>query len=313
LLDEHHDIACVVITSPTYAGVISDVSAIAAVCDAKHVPLIVDEAHGAHTAPELSALARGADLVVHSVHKTLGALTQVGLVHVSHRSLVPPHAVRACLTLLQTSSPSYLLLSSLEAALADVAGAGLSERLSMLRARCLQDLSGIDGVHVLGEEGGQRFAQDAAHLLVRMDGVEPEKLFDRCCQRGVFPESVLGTGALFLLGTGTAPADVMTLAQALASIAGTIERLGGSLPSTYALSRQKQQAQQVLSPRQAYLSQCEIVPLHEAIGRIAAECVAPCPPGTPVIVPGMRVMEEDVYSSRLTHLRVVVESGSRRS
>lgn len=110
--------ACVVITSPTYEGVVSDIRQIAAVVHERGIPLVVDEAHGAHFAwghpywraiPE-TAMAQGADLVVESLHKTLPALTQTGVLHLcSHRA--EERAVRRFLDIYETSSPSYILMA----------------------------------------------------------------------------------------------------------------------------------------------------------------------------------------------------------
>ena len=116
LLNQYKDIQAVVITSPTYDGVMSDVRAIAEVVHAKGIPLIVDEAHGAHFGfhsyfPK-NANEKGADIVVHSIHKTLPAFTQTALLHVNG-----PYAdrerVRKYLQMLQTSSPSYVLMAGI--------------------------------------------------------------------------------------------------------------------------------------------------------------------------------------------------------
>ena len=114
------ELAGMVVVSPTYAGAISNIAAISKHCKGHGIPLVVDEAHGAHSLPDSvmpqSALAAGADIVVHSLHKTLTALTQTGLVHLGKDSSIDLAALRGALNLLQTSSPSYILLSSVEQA-----------------------------------------------------------------------------------------------------------------------------------------------------------------------------------------------------
>lgn len=108
----------VVITSPTYEGLVSDISAISQVVHQNQAQLLVDEAHGAHYpfADQLpvSAINQGADIVVQSTHKTLPCLTQTALLHLSQTSSVPEQAVRYQLDRFETSSPSYLLLASVE-------------------------------------------------------------------------------------------------------------------------------------------------------------------------------------------------------
>lgn len=119
-LERTPDIDAVLIVSPTYEGRIADVAAIAGVAHEKGIPLIVDEAHGAHLGlaegfPQNSCQA-GADLVIHSVHKTLPALTQAGLLHVNGR-LIDRDKLRRFLRIYQTSSPSYPLMASIDNAL----------------------------------------------------------------------------------------------------------------------------------------------------------------------------------------------------
>jgi len=117
-LQEHADIKAVVIVSPTYDGVVSDVAKIAKISHARGIPLIVDEAHGAHFGfhpyfPQ-NANQAGADIVIHSIHKTLPSLTQTALLHMNG-TLVNRENVRRYLQMLQSSSPSYVLLASIDA------------------------------------------------------------------------------------------------------------------------------------------------------------------------------------------------------
>lgn len=105
------------ITSPTYDGIVSDVRAIAEIAHRHGIPLIVDEAHGGHFGmheifPE-SSVKLGADLVIHSVHKTLPSLTQTALIHVQGK-LVSRRRLREMLDICQTSSPSYVLMASID-------------------------------------------------------------------------------------------------------------------------------------------------------------------------------------------------------
>lgn len=117
MIEEHPDCRAVVITSPTYEGIMSDVGAIARAVHELDKILIVDEAHGAHLGldPHMptGAVAAGADLVVHSLHKTLPAMTQTALLHVQGER-VDRVRLRRYLTMLQTSSPSYVMMASMD-------------------------------------------------------------------------------------------------------------------------------------------------------------------------------------------------------
>lgn len=116
-LEEYPDAKLVVITSPTYEGVISDVRALCSLAHKKNIPVLVDEAHGAHLGFSAffpgEALQNGADLVVTSLHKTLPALTQCALAHVGGR-LISPERVARQLSIFETSSPSYVLMASID-------------------------------------------------------------------------------------------------------------------------------------------------------------------------------------------------------
>ncbi len=123
LANDEEGIEAVVITSPTYEGVVSDIKTIAAICHRYKIPLIVDEAHGAHFDMHdyfpVSALSQGADIVVQSLHKTLPSLTQTAILHVKSK-LVDRNKLSKYLSIYQTSSPSYVFMASMENALENV-------------------------------------------------------------------------------------------------------------------------------------------------------------------------------------------------
>ncbi len=116
-LEDHQDIRAVVIVSPTYDGVVSDVENIAGIVHKYGIPLIVDEAHGAHFGfhpyfPQ-NSVSKGADIVIHSLHKTLPALTQTALLHMNG-NIIDREEVRSYLHMIQTSSPSYVLMAGID-------------------------------------------------------------------------------------------------------------------------------------------------------------------------------------------------------
>lgn len=117
LLEENPDTKAVILTSPTYDGVVSDIKEIAKIVHKYQIPLIVDEAHGSHfgfhEAFPKSALMYGADLVIHSLHKTFPCLTQTALLHVNS-NLIDENKIKLYLNIFETSSPSYVLMASME-------------------------------------------------------------------------------------------------------------------------------------------------------------------------------------------------------
>ena len=134
-LDAAPDARCVILTSPTYEGVLSDIRTIAEICHARGVPLLVDEAHGAHYLPFAArygwrggAVAAGADLVVQSAHKTLPSLTQTAFLQLNG-DLADPAEVERQLDVFETSSPSYPLMVSLDGGIFCPPPARLAARL----------------------------------------------------------------------------------------------------------------------------------------------------------------------------------------
>ena len=162
-LREDPEIRAVFLVNPTYYGICSPVREIADICHAAGVPLLVDEAHGAHfhfsdLLPE-DALCAGADLVAQSTHKTAGSLGQSSLLHMQGERILPER-VDEKLKLITTSSPSYVLMASLDAARRQMATKGerLLDSAQRLADRARRELAGIEGLEVLSSEiwGGSK-------------------------------------------------------------------------------------------------------------------------------------------------------------
>lgn len=303
--------ACYV-TYPTYYGSCCDLEALLKARDEDfpRLPVLVDQAHGAHYLGALfppGALALGADAAVHSTHKTLSALTQGAMLHVQGQRLDRAR-LRQGLELLQTSSPSYLLLASLEqgAESALVQGhweelrleveqihRGLEGRLRLLDAKDEQTLgiARVDWSKILVNTRPLGIpAPVCVEFLRRRFGIEPE-LWDH--------ENIL-----FLLGIGSTPADVRLLRRGLESLLepefrheagvrsgvgfGKSNRLKPVLPAMLLPPLPPQR----LTPRQAFFSKKRLVPLSESLGHTSGETISPYPPGIPVVVMGEILTEE---------------------
>ena len=302
LQDGADDFAAALVVTPSFAGAISDVKALSTIAHKHSLPLIVDEAHGAHLPSH--AVALGADVTVHSLFKTLSGLTQTSLVHVGEQSLIDAEQVRAMLRLLQTSSPSYILLSSIDAALSQLESNGLKatyEQLSTLRKLFESRLQSMPELTLVSPAP----QTDAAHVLVSHKKYSAQKLHDALHESGIAAEAVLGRSVLLLLGVGSTEYDVKAAADALAALPAT------SHPDAepVAILTAPKLPQLCMSARQAYLSKSEVIDAHASVGRIAADCYAPCPPGTAVLVPGQRIEAHNVFCfGEKTRIRVVVES-----
>ncbi len=194
-LKQHPDVDAVLLTSPTYEGVVSDIAQIAELVHAHNIPLIVDEAHGAHfglaedaAAFPDSAVHCGADLVVQSLHKTLPSYTQTALLHVCSNR-VPEERVAQFLDIYETSSPSYILMAGMERCIRYMREAGAQklcsfrERLDWFGSR----MTALQRLKLIGREDfskEQAFDFDASKLLIYTGnaGITGKVLYDMLLQ-----------------------------------------------------------------------------------------------------------------------------------
>ena len=311
-VEENPDAACVILTSPTYEGVISDIRTIADICHQKKIPLLVDEAHGAHLGffpdwPD-SALHLGADLVVQSVHKTLPSLTQTALLHLGKGSLCAPEEVERQLGIFETSSPSYPLLVSIDGCTELIASEGenlLSQWLQRLNAfdRRTEKLKNL---HILGHSGGKQkniFAFDPGKLPICTAGTELTGTALSGILRtrwGMETEMSQGTICLAMTGMGDSERAISHLGEALLEIDAGLKAAPAQAVRTL-----PNPGRQVLRSGQAVGEKTENLPYAQAIGRISGEAVWAYPPGIPLILPGEEITEEF-----LTVVRELEQSGT---
>lgn len=303
---QSHKIAAVLVVSPTYQGAFSDIAAVSAVAHSQNIAVIVDEAHGAHLNSDdgRSALNQGADAVAHSLHKTLPGLTQTGLLHLGRDSLLDSHAVRRSLNFVSSSSPSYLLLASLERTIryfACESGQNLCRRLVQLNHFATESIKAIGGLRVYDTARGTT----PSHILVSAEQEDAASLYNYLIDRGIFAEAVLGKGVLFMLGAGSCENDLEILIQHLTAFVGQEKPVS----PLYALANKslihKPGFDAVMSPAQAVASKSRVVNRIDAPGEISAEIVCPCPPGIPLLIPGQRITEEVLEFSENKQFTVV--------
>ncbi|MDD3362339.1 MAG: aminotransferase class I/II-fold pyridoxal phosphate-dependent enzyme [Hespellia sp.] len=304
-LEAHPEVKAVMIVSPTYDGVVSDVEAIAECAHESGVPLIVDEAHGAHFGfdshfPE-NANTKGADIVIHSVHKTLPALTQTALLHMNGR-LVNRRRVERYLHMLQTSSPSYVLMASIDSCvemLADDARrkelfGNYVEILKVTRER----LRNLKCLQLLETE---HFDPSKLVISVRcVKGYTSRELYQELLETyHLQMEMVTGTYVLAMTTIGDTRSGMERLGNALCEID---ERLSqGDRPCGIVSRRDRPCG--IVSQRDRPCGIAEVMDkkfdgetesrtFAESIGYISTEFAYLYPPGTPILVPGERVTKE---------------------
>jgi len=291
-LEQHPDAKAVLTVYPTYYGVCGNLPAIAHLTHQYNIPLLVDEAHGPHFTfhPELPtpALAAGADLTVQSTHKVLGALTQASMLHIQGNR-IDGDQVSKSLQLLQSSSPSYLLLASLDAARQQMATHGeelISQTLQLADAArtSISEIPGLSLPLAASENSPGFVALDRTRLTVNVTGLgltgfAAEEILDT--QFGITPEFSSLQHLTFIISLGNTPEDIRQLVQGFTDLAKL--KLGRNWGNHLDVTIR---TQLVISPRAAFFAPSEILPFSQTSDRICAEIVCPYPPGIPVLMPG---------------------------
>lgn len=312
-LDQHPDAKGVLLINPTYYGVSADLKAIVELAHSRGVPVLVDEAHGVHLCFHeelpLSAMQAGADLAATSVHKLGGSLTQTSVLNV-REGFVQPGRVQAILSMLTTTSTSYLLLASLDVARKQLATEGrqLIDRAMKLADQARRQINQIEGLYCFGPEiigqSTARFEFDPTKLCINVtalgvSGLEVEKLL-----RDEFNIEVELSdlyNILCIVSLGDVQGDLDLLIKALRRIA---ERLYRARPANEIKVRLPQTPILAMSPRDAFYAQTETVPLADSEGRVIAESIMVYPPGIPIVLPG-----EIVSLENLEYIDECVEAG----
>ena len=289
----------VFLVSPTYHGLCSDISASAELCRRQGVPLVVDEAHGAHCyfSPHLpgGALTLGADACIQSIHKVTGSLTQSSMLHIASKR-ISEEAVAKALHLVQSTSPSYLLMVSLDLARQDLAlrGREMADKALDLAGRAREEIGKISGINCYGRElagNSGIFEMDPTRLIISardlgISGFELKKvLFE---EYRVDTEMADWYTLLGIVTYANEREDLERLTGALKDISNT--RRGGkplSPPAPFPA-----RPPQILSPRQAFYSLSRVIPWKEAKGKVSTEMIAPYPPGIPAVYPGEEITGE---------------------
>jgi arginine decarboxylase len=315
-LDGAADATAAFIVSPTYYGMAADVEGCAAVCHERGVPLIVDQAWGPHFGfhPDLppSALAQGADAVLTSTHKIVGSLTQSAMLHVAPSGRVDIAAVGRAMRLVRTTSPSALLMASLDGARRQLAvhGEALLHETIAAAARTRAKMAKIPGIALVdgdfvGRPGIAGWDPMRLVVDVRGTGCTGYEVAEALRMAyDVQPELATHATMVLLLGMGQSPVSLERVAGDLDEIVKRIAREGTAdalVRPTKALENEM-----AVAPRDAFLGEAEIVPVDDAVGRISCESIAGYPPGIPALLPGERITAEAI-----AYLRELRDAGAR--
>lgn len=291
-LSEQSNVGAVLIVSPTYEGRIAPVAEIAKIVHEKGIPLIVDEAHGAHLGFQKpwakNSCQQGADLVIHSVHKTLPAMTQTALLHVNG-TLIDRERLRRFLHIYQTSSPSYILMASIDNALRLVESEGSSLFTSFRRnwEAMLARLSSCSCLKFLPRKGE---IHDIGKLVISTHetGLSGQQLYDMLLNEYHLQlELAAGQYCLAMFTIGDEAEGFRRLTEALLEIDSRLccHRKRYETPIVeYGDSDMRHSVPMPLY--KAWELPIEKCPIESAVGRMAGEFIMLYPPGIPVLVPG---------------------------
>ncbi len=290
-LKNNRNIKLVWITNPTYEGVVSDVKKISEICKHYKVFLIVDEAHGClwnfNSKFPKTALELGADAVVHSLHKTGGAMTQSSMLHISKNSKFEDEKITHALKLLHTTSPSLLLLASLDAARANLQSSNGKKMLENAIENALYfrtEARKIEKLNIFDENN-----LDITKIFLKIEGlsgVELEYILENDYKIEI--ESASDEGVLILSNIGNTRQEFEYLINSLKEIS----------KKEYPKRQLNNKIMPLIDPeivmnlREAYFAPKEYINKNDAIGRISSEVVALCPPGISILLPGEIIKKE---------------------
>ncbi|MBP0727156.1 aminotransferase class I/II-fold pyridoxal phosphate-dependent enzyme [Bacillus sp. RG28] len=304
----HPDTRAVLVINPTYYGISGDLKRIVNIAHSRDIPVLVDEAHGAHIhfhkELPLSAMEAGADMAATSVHKLGGSLTQSSILNL-RGDLVSPKRVQSILSMLTTTSTSYLLLASLDVARKSLATKGqtLLEDTIRKAEKTREQINKILHLYCMGSEileSSAAVAMDPTKLLISVKGLGITGYKAEKWLRNRFNIEIELSdlyNILCIVTAGDSQEDLGTLVQALTELSNenkifADKRIDSSvlLPEIPSLE---------LTPRDAFYAETEVIPFEQSVGRIIAEFVMVYPPGIPIFIPGEKITEENVMYTRI--------------
>lgn len=325
LLDIHPQVKALVITSPTYEGIVSDIAKIAAVVHERGRILIVDEAHGAHLglfSKTGDAVAAGADLVIHSMHKTLPAMTQTALLHVNGGK-VDRERLRRCLAMLQSSSPSYVLMASMDSCIHFLEERGVEQVFSFnerYKKFCAK-IAGCRHLHIgkitdLFRKKYYLADWDKGKLVISvkntiLNGLQLYEILR--AEYHLQMEMAAETFVLAMMTLMDTEEGWQRLACALCEIDDRIERESSGQKVSEQMKRRAaniktdtlclEMPKAAMTLAQAFYSRSENVSLDEAAGRTSADFINLYPPGIPLAAPG-EVLDDTTIQRIIVNRRI---------
>ncbi|MBR7554276.1 aminotransferase class I/II-fold pyridoxal phosphate-dependent enzyme [Allobacillus sp. GCM10007491] len=294
-INRYPSIKAVVLTYPDYFGSTYDLEKIIELCHENNLPVMVDEAHGAHlrlgTPFPKSAIDCGADVVVHSAHKTLPALTMGSYLHVCSSKRISTKRIAHYLQMVQTSSPSYVVMASLDLAryfLATCTKKDLEATFTQIQ-KIRELLSSLQNVSMQPIRPG---IDDPLKTTLHSNDIDMREIDAQLQANGIYAEMVQNNQLLLIHGFYDEQFDFSRLQQAIKSVNTLkLNDFHGKITSRHA---EKDIQRLELSYQELHHLETEWVPWSKAVERLAAETITPYPPGIPLILRGERIREKDL-------------------
>ena len=301
-LEEYPDAKAVLVINPTYFGISADLKSIVEIAHSYDIPVLVDEAHGVHIHFHddlpLSAMQAGADMAATSVHKLGGSMTQSSILNVKGNR-VSYKRVQSVLSMLTTTSTSYLLLASLDVARKELAISGkeLLHSTIQLANSIRKRINELDHIYCVGDEILEKdaaFDYDPTKLIISvkdlgLSGFDVEMWLRENYNIEVEMSDLYNI--LCLITSGDSEEEASILVSALADLCKDRALLAEKINTQVLLPEIPILA---VSPRDAFYSETELVPFDDSEGRIIAEFIMVYPPGIPIFIPGEIISEENL-------------------
>lgn len=279
------DIQAVIVTSPNYYGICSNIKRLAIECHEKGIPLLVDEAHGAHFVADSSfpvSAVQYADAVCHSTHKTLNAMNGAAYLHLNG-SLIDRERVKKAITMFQSTSPSYVIASTADTAREEIENGGGWKDICELCRSFLRAVAQT-GIKVLANDDVTRLVLNFSEF--KTTGYEVEKILS---QSGIDIEMADMFNIVLIVTPANTKDEMRSLWWTLLNISENTPRRENTIGIT-----SPPICTEPLSPSDAFRSEGEEIALGRAEGRISKSTVVPYPPGIPVIFMGERIRREQI-------------------
>jgi arginine/lysine/ornithine decarboxylase len=313
-LNTYSEAKALILTNPSYYGFAQDLTKIVESAHASQVPVLVDEAHGAHFGlgkpfPK-SALQCNADIVVQSAHKTLPAMTMGSYLHINEKSLVDVEKVEYYLKIFQSSSPSYPIMASLDLARNYLQSLNENRINTIISSHSsfINKLKSLNKLKVISDCQESNYILDPLKVIIQASnkatGISLQKQLEK---EGIFTELADSKNVLLILPL----AEIKNQQEVISKISDALK--GVKVPNrevrlneNFVFSRNRRVSKLAFSYKEMEKRKVVTMELAQSSGKIAAEVIIPYPPGIPVLMPG-----EVITSEKLTEIKNWKDSGVR--